>query len=220
METQPFLQLKDQDLTKETAPSLDIMRDLIQEVIRPSQNAVAYYMGSNCPKFQLASVTRSGRKSTKPIGNTWVEIPAANNFFGSRLSPFPISTQRKGFRDRCLKLNFRQPKPLAFAIQSSGSGQFVVESDEGRGRNCSQPNQISDANAYLISAAPKLYQALGNFAFSEEALMKDGIGCECDRCEKARQEAYRAIGFAEGNDFKEGGLAPHDFISKEALNWS
>ena len=51
METQPFLQLKDQDLTKETAPSLDIMRDLIQEVIRPSWNAVAYYMGSNYPKF-------------------------------------------------------------------------------------------------------------------------------------------------------------------------
>ena len=51
METQPFLQIKDQDLTKETAPSLDIMRDLIQEVIRPSWNAVAYYMGSNYPKF-------------------------------------------------------------------------------------------------------------------------------------------------------------------------
>ena len=41
------------------------------------------------------------------------------------------------------------------------NGQFVVESDEGRiAEICSQPNQISDANAHLISAAPKLYHCL------------------------------------------------------------
>ncbi|MEE3121052.1 MAG: class I SAM-dependent methyltransferase [SAR324 cluster bacterium] len=51
VEGQPFRKLEDQDITAETAPSLDIMRDLIQEVIRPSWNAVAYYMGSNYPKF-------------------------------------------------------------------------------------------------------------------------------------------------------------------------
>ena len=38
-----------------------------------------------------------------------------------------------------------------------GSGQFFVESDEGMiAEISSQPNQISDANAHLISAAPKL----------------------------------------------------------------
>ena len=51
VEDQPFRQLHDQDITAETAPSLDIMKNLIQEVILPSWNAIAYYMGSNYPKF-------------------------------------------------------------------------------------------------------------------------------------------------------------------------
>ena len=39
-----------------------------------------------------------------------------------------------------------------------------------------------------------------------EALIEKGIGCECERCEKAKQTAYRAIGFAEGKTIlKEGG---------------
>ena len=98
--------------------------------------------------------------------------------------------------------------PWRLRYNHQGSGQFVVESDEGMiAEICPQPNQISDANAHLISAAPMLYQALKEFLLSsEEALMKDGIGCECERCEKARQEAYRAIGFAEGKTtLKEGG---------------
>ena len=98
--------------------------------------------------------------------------------------------------------------PWRLRYNHQGSEQFVVESDEGMiAEICSQPNQISDANAHLISAAPKLYQALKEFLLSsEEALIKDGVGCECERCEKARQEAYRAIGFAEGKTtLKEGG---------------
>ena len=51
VESQPFTVLKDEDLTKETAPSLDIMRDLIQEVVKPTWEAVAYYMTSNYPRF-------------------------------------------------------------------------------------------------------------------------------------------------------------------------
>ena len=71
----------------------------------------------------------------------------------------------------------------------------------------SGPRADGGSRAHLISAAPKLYQALKEFLLSsEEALMKEGIGCECDRCEKARKEAYRAIGFAEGKTtLKEGG---------------
>ena len=51
MERQPFTKLTDLDITKEAAPSLDIMRDLIQEVIAPTWNIVAYYMRSNYPRF-------------------------------------------------------------------------------------------------------------------------------------------------------------------------
>ena len=98
--------------------------------------------------------------------------------------------------------------PWRIRYNHQGSGQFVVESDEGMiAEFSSQRNQISDANAQLISGARKLYQDLKEFLLSsEEALMKDGVGCECERCEKARQEAYRAIGFAEGKTtLKEGG---------------
>ena len=51
MHSQPFTQIVDKDITKETAPSLDIMRDLIQEVIFPTWNYISYYMTSNYPKF-------------------------------------------------------------------------------------------------------------------------------------------------------------------------
>ena len=51
MQSQPFTQITDKDITKETSPSLDIMRDLIQEVIFPTWNSVAYYMTSNYPKI-------------------------------------------------------------------------------------------------------------------------------------------------------------------------
>ena len=51
MEPQPFTLLKDEDITAATAPSLDIMRDFIQEVIKPTWEAIAYYMTSNYPRF-------------------------------------------------------------------------------------------------------------------------------------------------------------------------
>ena len=51
MEEQPFVKVLDFDITKETAPSLDIMRDLIQEVILPTWNSIAYYMKQNYPRF-------------------------------------------------------------------------------------------------------------------------------------------------------------------------
>ena len=51
MQAQPFRQITDIDITKETSPSLDIMRDLIQEVIAPTWNILAYYMTSNYPRF-------------------------------------------------------------------------------------------------------------------------------------------------------------------------
>ncbi len=51
MQSQPFSQIIDIDITKETSPSLDIMRDLIQEVIFPTWNYIAYYMTSNYPRI-------------------------------------------------------------------------------------------------------------------------------------------------------------------------
>ncbi len=51
MQSQPFKQIVDKDITKETSPSLDIMRDLIQEVIFPTWNYIAYYMTSNYPRI-------------------------------------------------------------------------------------------------------------------------------------------------------------------------
>lgn len=64
----------------------------------------------------------------------------------------------------------------------------------------------SNANAHLIAAAPMLYRALKELLIStEEALITDNIGCECQRCEKAKYAANRAIGFAEGKTIlKEG----------------
>ena len=47
MDSQPFVKLIDIDITRETAPSLDIMRDLILEVVLPTWNSIAFYMKSN-----------------------------------------------------------------------------------------------------------------------------------------------------------------------------
>ena len=47
----PVNLLIDQDITGETAPSLDIMDRLLREVIRPIWDAIAYYMSNNYPWF-------------------------------------------------------------------------------------------------------------------------------------------------------------------------
>lgn len=70
-----------------------------------------------------------------------------------------------------------------------------------------QENPVeSTANAHLLAAAPLLYKALQELLLAtEEALMEKNIGCECLRCENAKQAAYQALGFAEGkNTLKEG----------------
>ncbi len=54
VETQPFSLVKERDITAETAPSLDLMRDLMLEVVVPTWNAVAYYARQNYPKFSTA----------------------------------------------------------------------------------------------------------------------------------------------------------------------
>ena len=43
----PLQILLEQDITKETAPSLDLMDRLLREVVQPIWNAVAYYTRSN-----------------------------------------------------------------------------------------------------------------------------------------------------------------------------
>ena len=79
MEDQPFRQITDIDITKETSPSLDIMRDLIQEVILPTWNTVAYYMTSNFPRFSRFLVLFFAKKLHKPTANTFQAVPAANS---------------------------------------------------------------------------------------------------------------------------------------------
>jgi SAM-dependent methyltransferase len=49
--SQPFVQVHEMEITRETAPSLDIMRDLIQELIAPTWHAFSYYFRSNYPRF-------------------------------------------------------------------------------------------------------------------------------------------------------------------------
>lgn len=87
-------------------------------------------------------------------------------------------------------------------------GEFVVYSSEGE-KVAAVQNRNEDAmapDAHLITAAPMLYDALKELLLSvEAALHEDGVGCECERCEHAKQAAYRAIGFAEGRTrLKEG----------------
>ena len=71
----------------------------------------------------------------------------------------------------------------------------------------SSPEEQENSAALLISTVPQLYESLKELLLAtEEALMNNGIGCECTRCEKAKQDAYRALGFAEGEtSLKEGG---------------
>jgi hypothetical protein len=98
--------------------------------------------------------------------------------------------------------------PWRVRYHHKGRGHFEVESDEGIVAQVNNKHfEISAANAHLISAAPQLYKALKELLLScEEALIEKGVGCECERCEKAKQMAYRTIGFAEGKtSLKEGG---------------
>ena len=82
MDSQPFVKLIDIDITRETAPSLDIMRDLILEVVLPTWNSIAFYMKSNYPHFskifsflfrkkikQAHTKYLSGRTSSKEFSN-------------------------------------------------------------------------------------------------------------------------------------------------------
>ena len=87
--------------------------------------------------------------------------------------------------------------PGTFRIYSGETVVAEVQTkDEGR--------QAPDAHP--ITAAPLLYEALRELLDSTEAgLMKNGEGCECERCESAKHAAYRALGFAEGRTrLKEG----------------
>ena len=80
------------------------------------------------------------------------------------------------------------------------SGETVVAEVQTKDEDRQAPD------AHLITAAPLLYEALRELLDSTEAgLMKNGEGCECERCESAKHAAYRALGFAEGRTgLKEG----------------
>ncbi len=80
------------------------------------------------------------------------------------------------------------------------SGQTVVAEVQTKDKDRQAPD------AHLITSAPLLYEALRELLDSTEAgLMKNGEGCECERCESAKHAAYRALGFAEGRTrLKEG----------------
>ncbi|GIT62970.1 MAG: hypothetical protein Ct9H300mP21_05160 [Pseudomonadota bacterium] len=71
----------DIDITKETAPSLDIMRDLIQEVIVQPGTFWAHYMTSNIPVSVNSLVLPSEKKILRPI---------VNIFRGTRANNLPI----------------------------------------------------------------------------------------------------------------------------------
>lgn len=49
LKTYPLELLKDQDITKETAVSLDLINDLLSDVVHPIWDSIAYYMKSNHP---------------------------------------------------------------------------------------------------------------------------------------------------------------------------
>lgn len=91
----------------------------------------------------------------------------------------------------------------------SHPGRYQVKSDDQLIVEIAVDDIAEDeavANAHLIASAPKLYKALKELLLStEDALMSDDIGCECERCNQAKDGAYRAIGFAEGKTkLKEG----------------
>ncbi len=103
-----------------------------------------------------------------------------------------------------------QPSPRPWRTRYTHGPQSKFEIHSGDGPVAaiqSTPHEHASADAHLVCAAPRLYEALKELLLSaEDALINQGIGCECSRCEQAKKQAYRAIGFAEGKTtLKEGG---------------
>lgn len=97
------------------------------------------------------------------------------------------------------KIRYTHSDPGTYEIFGENS-QKIAQVD-----NLSSYEETNSA-AHLICAAPQLYEALKQLLIStEEALIRDGVGCECEQCNAAKGLAYRAIGFAEGKTvLKEG----------------
>ena len=95
-------------------------------------------------------------------------------------------------------LEYQHGNPGIFQVKAGNHTIVKLSTEENK--------EASVANAHLIAAAPMLYQALKELLIStDEALISNNIGCECQRCEQAKQASYRAIGFAEGRTMlKEG----------------
>ncbi len=95
-------------------------------------------------------------------------------------------------------LEYKHGNPGVFHVKAGN--RSIVE------LSTAENTEESVANAHLIAAAPMLYQALKELLIStEDSLISNNIGCECQRCEQAKHASYRAIGFAEGRTLlKEG----------------
>ncbi|MBF0279508.1 MAG: hypothetical protein HQM13_17045 [SAR324 cluster bacterium] len=95
-------------------------------------------------------------------------------------------------------LEYRHGNPGIFMVKAGE--RTIVELSIGENK------EESVANAHLIAAAPMLYEALKELLIStDEGLIANNTGCECERCEQAKQASYQAIGFAEGRTLlKEG----------------
>ena len=95
-------------------------------------------------------------------------------------------------------LEYKHGNPGVFRVKDKD--HIIVE------LSTEENNDETVANAHLIAAAPKLYEALKELLIAtDEALISDNIGCECQRCELAKQASYQAIGLAEGRSvLKEG----------------
>ena len=95
-------------------------------------------------------------------------------------------------------LEYKHSNPGVFIVKAGNRTIVELSTEENK--------EESVANAHLIAAAPMLYEALKELLIStDEALISNNIGCECERCEQAKQASYRAIGFAEGRTLlKEG----------------
>ncbi|MBF0350863.1 MAG: methyltransferase domain-containing protein [SAR324 cluster bacterium] len=61
----PLKTIVDLDITRETAPSLDIMDDILTNVVHPIWNAVAYYMNVNHPAVSKLFVWKNREKIEK-----------------------------------------------------------------------------------------------------------------------------------------------------------
>ncbi len=100
------------------------------------------------------------------------------------------------------------PRPWRERYHHGEPGKFIVyaANDQPVAEVQNQDPEAMAPDAHLVAAAPLLYEALRELlASTETALHDQGIGCECDRCEAAKQLAYRAIGHAEGKTpLKEG----------------